>query len=106
MGIVRIAPSAVTHALNLLRTVQYNHPPTCPCHSNPGPHHHHGKSTLLNQARQSLATPADVSREKEYAFEIAASSIRFGPGCTEEVGMDFRNLGSKRVCVVTDGNVC
>ncbi|KAI4160013.1 MAG: hypothetical protein LQ342_006141 [Letrouitia transgressa] len=36
---------------------------------------------------------------------MAASSIRFGPGCTKEVGMDFRNLGVKRVCVVTDGNV-
>ena len=36
---------------------------------------------------------------------MAASSIRFGPGCTKEVGMDMQNLGSKRVCVVTDKNV-
>jgi hydroxyacid-oxoacid transhydrogenase len=36
---------------------------------------------------------------------MAASSIRFGPGCTKEVGMDFKNMGSKRVCVVTDVNV-
>lgn len=36
---------------------------------------------------------------------MAASSIRFGPGCTEEVGMDLKNLGAKRVCVVTDNNV-
>ncbi|SLM36972.1 hydroxyacid-oxoacid transhydrogenase [Lasallia pustulata] len=36
---------------------------------------------------------------------MAASSIRFGPGCTKEVGMDFKNMGAKRVCVVTDGNV-
>ena len=36
---------------------------------------------------------------------MAASSIRFGPGCTKEVGMDFKNIGAKRVCVVTDGNV-
>lgn len=36
---------------------------------------------------------------------MAASSIRFGPGCTKEVGMDFKNLGAKRVCVVTDSNV-
>lgn len=47
----------------------------------------------------------DYSRKKEYAFEMAASSIRFGPGCTKEVGMDFKNMGSKRVCVVTDVNV-
>lgn len=33
---------------------------------------------------------------------MAASSIRFGPGVTKEVGMDFKNMGAKRVCVVTD----
>lgn len=36
---------------------------------------------------------------------MAASSIRFGVGCTKEVGMDFKNMGAKRVCVVTDVNV-
>lgn len=47
----------------------------------------------------------DTSRQKEYAFEMAASSIRFGPGSTKEVGMDLKNIGAKRVCVVTDVNV-
>lgn len=36
---------------------------------------------------------------------MAASSIRFGPGVTKEVGMDFKNLGSQRVAVVTDRTV-
>jgi hydroxyacid-oxoacid transhydrogenase len=36
---------------------------------------------------------------------MAASSIRFGPGCTKEVGMDVQNLGAKNVIVVTDHNV-
>ncbi|KAI9702844.1 MAG: hypothetical protein M1836_008058 [Candelina mexicana] len=36
---------------------------------------------------------------------MAASSIRFGPGCTREVGMDFKNMGAKKVMVVTDQNV-
>lgn len=36
---------------------------------------------------------------------MAASSIRFGPGCTKEAGMDLKNLGANRVCVVTDINV-
>jgi len=36
---------------------------------------------------------------------MAASSIRFGPGCTKEVGMDFKNMGAKRVAVITDSNV-
>jgi hydroxyacid-oxoacid transhydrogenase len=46
-----------------------------------------------------------MSRQKEYAFEMAASSIRFGPGVTKEVGMDFKNMGAKKVCVVTDKTV-
>lgn len=36
---------------------------------------------------------------------MAASSIRYGPGVTQEVGMDFANMGAKRVCVVTDSTV-
>jgi hydroxyacid-oxoacid transhydrogenase len=36
---------------------------------------------------------------------MAASSIRFGPGVTQEVGMDLKNMGSQRVCVVTDATV-
>jgi len=89
--------------MNLLRTVQFTHPPSCPCHSNPG-HHHHGPAAL-HQATRALATPIDGSQQKEYAFEMAASSIRFGPGCTKEVGMDMQNLGAKKVMVVTDPTV-
>lgn len=104
---IRVAPSAANRALNLLRTVQFTHPPSCPCHSNPGHHHHHQRQqiSLANNVRRHLATPTDPAREKEYAFEMAASSIRFGPGATKEVGMDFKNMGAKRVCVVTDSNV-
>jgi hydroxyacid-oxoacid transhydrogenase len=36
---------------------------------------------------------------------MAASSIRFGPGVTQEVGMDLKNLNVKRVAVVTDETV-
>ena len=38
----------------------------------------------------------------EYAFEVAASSIRFGPGVTREVGMDLADMGVRRTLVVTD----
>ncbi|KLJ07611.1 hydroxyacid-oxoacid transhydrogenase [Blastomyces silverae] len=102
---IRIAPSAGSRALNLLRTVQFTHPPTCPCHSNPTHHHHHRHASPLAKHVRNLATPIDPSHQKEYAFEMAASSIRFGPGSTKEVGMDFKNLGAKRVCIVTDSNV-
>ena len=130
MAAVRIAPTVSTlpspshilqfkvltnkqraaRAMNLLRTVQYTHPPSCPCHGNPSHHHHHQpSSSLLAHAKLNLqrnfATPVDTSRQKEYAFEMAASSIRFGPGVTKEVGMDFKNMGAKRVCVVTDSVV-
>jgi hydroxyacid-oxoacid transhydrogenase len=104
---VRIAPTSATRALNLLRTVQYTHPPNCPCHSNPSHHHHsqNHKASGISHARRALATPADFSRQKEYAFEMAASSIRFGAGSTKEVGMDFKNMRAKRVVIVTDSTV-
>ncbi|KAL8401086.1 hypothetical protein RB594_001207 [Gaeumannomyces avenae] len=105
---IRTAPSTATRAVSLLRTIQYTHPPSCPCHSNPGHHHHHQRSNAATPyqrrlSRRHLATPA--AEPKEYAFEMAASSIRFGEGVTMEVGMDLRNMGAKRVCVVTDQTV-
>ncbi len=40
--------------------------------------------------------------EHDYAFEMATSNIRFGPGVTREVGMDLADLNAKRVMVLTD----
>lgn len=105
MAAIRIAPSKAARSLGLLRAVQFTHPPNCPCHSNPGHHHNHSNPLAVSQSRRALATPVDYSQQKEYAFEMAASSIRFGPGCTKEVGMDFKNLGANRVMVVTDSTV-
>ena len=102
--------------MNLLRTVQYTHPPSCPCHSNPGYHRSQGGAIARFAERTSgsgsgtsargsraYATPSQV--QKEYAFEMAASAIRFGPGATQEVGMDLANMGANRVAVVTDATV-
>src|SRR6266852_6112282 len=41
----------------------------------------------------------------EYAFELAASSIRFGRGVTREVGMDLAEMKAQRVMVLTDPNL-
>ena len=41
----------------------------------------------------------------EIAFEMAASSLRFGAGVTREVGKDLVDLGVRRALVVTDPNL-
>lgn len=43
--------------------------------------------------------------EKDTAFEMTTSQIRFGRGVTEEVGSDLMELGVQRVMVVTDPHV-
>src|SRR5271154_6634157 len=40
--------------------------------------------------------------KNEIAFEMAASSIRFGPGVTREVGLDLADSGARKVLVITD----
>ncbi len=39
---------------------------------------------------------------REIAFEIAASNLRFGAGVTREVGMDLADLGVENALVITD----
>lgn len=41
----------------------------------------------------------------EIAFEMAAASVRFGPGVTREVGMDLVDLGIRQALVITDPTV-
>ena len=43
--------------------------------------------------------------DRETAFSIDTSSIKFGPGVTSEVGHEMRRLGACRVMVVTDPNL-
>lgn len=40
--------------------------------------------------------------EKDYAFEMATSSIRFGIGVTAEIGMDLADAGLKTALIITD----
>jgi hydroxyacid-oxoacid transhydrogenase len=41
----------------------------------------------------------------ETAFEMATSSIRFGPGVTREIGMDLADMGVENLMVLTDPRV-
>lgn len=86
-----------------------------------------GKSRQPLNSR-GYATPVDIP--KETAFEVAASNLRFGEGVTlvrdspffrfcaeqgggadvsvdreQEVGMDFANMGARKVGVYTDSTV-
>jgi hydroxyacid-oxoacid transhydrogenase len=45
---------------------------------------------------------ANAVMQHDTAFQMSASSIRFGAGVTSEVGMDLVDLGAKRVLLVID----
>lgn len=96
----------------------------CPCHSHLRPHYSDLSSTSQSKYRslsklQHTGSSIKVPRRYkivshfdgnnaltgDYAFEMATSSIRFGPGCTAEVGADLKDLNVQNVCVVTDKNL-
>ncbi|KAI0278840.1 iron-containing alcohol dehydrogenase 1 [Russula aff. rugulosa BPL654] len=84
----------------ILRLINASQHSNCPCH---GSHTSHNAHAAFNQLRR-LATPVEKV-DKEYAFEVAASNLRFGDGVTREVGMDLKNMKATKVAVFTDPNV-
>jgi hydroxyacid-oxoacid transhydrogenase len=46
-----------------------------------------------------------TNQQRESAIELAAASIRFGPGVTREIGMDLADQGARHVLVVVDPNL-
>lgn len=52
---------------------------------------------MIQQAHGEIAV-----MEKDTAFQMSASNVRFGPGTTREVGMDLVELGARRTLVVID----
>jgi len=71
----------------------------CPAHSQA----FSGPLKLHRGAAGTLQSPQLDS--KEYAFEMACSNIRYGPGVTSEVGMDMASLSAKKVGVYTDATL-
>ncbi|MCH2202524.1 MAG: iron-containing alcohol dehydrogenase [Fuerstiella sp.] len=43
--------------------------------------------------------------ETDSVFQMAASNIRFGTGCTAEIGMDLRDMSAGRTMVLMDPNL-
>ncbi|XP_024223007.1 probable hydroxyacid-oxoacid transhydrogenase, mitochondrial isoform X2 [Bombus impatiens] len=70
----------------------------CPAHGNPG-------GTTMYELRKARSTVANAIPAKEYAFEMACSTVRYGVGVTKELGMDMQNFNSKNVCLMTDSNL-
>ena len=46
-----------------------------------------------------------MNKDRDYAFEMAVSNVRFGFGVTREVGADLEELGARTVLVITDPTV-
>jgi hydroxyacid-oxoacid transhydrogenase len=58
---------------------------------------------MLNES--SLNHSGRYAVEHEIGFEMAASNIRFGSGITAEIGMDLKDLGSRKTMFLTDPNI-
>ncbi|EAU84782.1 alcohol dehydrogenase [Coprinopsis cinerea okayama7 len=87
---------------SILRLINASQHTCCPCHGHSHVHPH-TQLQAISQLRN-FATPVP-SIEREYAFEVAASNLRFGDGVTKEVGMDLKNMKARKVGVMTDPNV-
>ncbi|XP_029040005.1 probable hydroxyacid-oxoacid transhydrogenase, mitochondrial [Osmia bicornis bicornis] len=85
------------HILDLLQTI-YSQSCKCPAHGNPG-------GTTMHELTKACSTLTNATPTKEYAFEMACSTVRYGVGVTKELGMDMQNIGSKTVCLMTDPNL-
>ncbi|XP_076303331.1 putative hydroxyacid-oxoacid transhydrogenase, mitochondrial isoform X1 [Lasioglossum baleicum] len=73
---------------------------SCKC-----PAHAHVEGTTRHDLAKARSTAANAVPQKEYAFEMACSTIRYGVGVTRELGMDMQNMGTKKACLMTDPNL-
>ncbi|KAI9498860.1 alcohol dehydrogenase [Zychaea mexicana] len=94
------ARSKVVNVLGLLQSGASS----CPCHSHAHSHFHPTASSFSNLLRYGRQY-ASGNESTDYAFEMAASNIRFGPGVTSEIGMDLNNIKAEKVAVYTDSTI-
>ncbi|KAG0307882.1 Hydroxyacid-oxoacid transhydrogenase, mitochondrial [Dissophora globulifera] len=95
---VRVAQTSKSSIKSLITLM--NKSCTCPAHSQ--------ARALQNQQQTHAKHTHGVAKddmEHEYAFEMSASSMRFGRGVTAEVGMDLVNMKAQKVMVMTDPNI-
>lgn len=79
---------------------------SCSCHGSLAAHFHQTDNSLFPTAVKRLVKSyATTKNDTDYAFEMAASNIRYGPNATQEVGMDLKNLHVKKVMVLTDPKI-
>ncbi|KAF9971285.1 Hydroxyacid-oxoacid transhydrogenase, mitochondrial [Actinomortierella ambigua] len=105
---LRAAPSQKATVQSLIALM--NRSCTCPAHGGlPHPRHGVSSSFLKPQGSHHQHGSNHYSQtsavEREYAFEMATSTMRFGVGVTQEVGMDLAQMKARRVMVVTDPNL-
>jgi len=43
-----------------------------------------------------------VVMDNDNVFQMSASNIRFGSGCTSEIGMDLRDMSAQRTMLLLD----
>ncbi|KAG0241519.1 Hydroxyacid-oxoacid transhydrogenase, mitochondrial [Actinomortierella wolfii] len=113
---LRTAPSKKATVQSLMAFL--NQSCTCPAHGGL-PHPRHGVPTSflggkggvcgtsegINSGSHRALAHSQAAVEREYAFEMATSTMRFGVGVTAEVGMDLRQMGAKKAMVLTDPNL-
>ncbi|KAF9897479.1 Hydroxyacid-oxoacid transhydrogenase, mitochondrial [Lobosporangium transversale] len=118
MSAVRVAQSSKGSIRSLISLM--NKSCTCPAHSHARAVQRQQQQQQQQQTLQSQQPHDHTSKhhhhtqecghdhlqsDKEYAFEMASSTMRFGEGVTREVGQDLANMKAQKVLVMTDPNI-
>ncbi len=77
--------------INLLRGVAQQAEHSCPAHGLGQACRH------VNHGVGDISFPQPTASQKEYAFEMASSNIRYGRGVTREVGLDLKFMNASKV---------